>query len=267
MIGAHEPHPSGCPACRDRQQRLAALEAEVQRLRAALGGQTAAAPAPPRGFQPVRRDGPHPLAGPHRACREQPSAQTGQPGTSAIVVPPESAEQTPPPPSAESQPAPEPLPTNYNGTISGVVFTPLVRWGDARGWLMELFRQDELAAVHHPQMGYVSETRPGVVRGPHEHVEQTDLFVFAGPGKFRLYLWDARAGSPTHGRYVVVELGEHCPCAVLVPPGVVHAYKNIGAGPGWVFNLPNRLYRGEGRRQAVDEIRHEDRPDSPYRVA
>lgn len=116
-------------------------------------------------------------------------------------------------------------------------------------------------------MGYVSETRPGVVRGPHEHVEQTDLFVFAGPGEFRLYLWDARRCSVTHGRYIAVELGERHPCAVLVPPGVVHAYKNIGSGPGWVFNLPNRLYGGEGRRHAVDEIRHENHPDSPYRVA
>ncbi len=52
--------------------------------------------------------------------------------------------------------------------------------------------------------------------------------------------------------------------AVLIPPGVVHAYKNVGDAPGWVINCPNRLYAGEGRKQAVDEIRHEDDPESTY---
>jgi dTDP-4-dehydrorhamnose 3,5-epimerase len=46
----------------------------------------------------------------------------------------------------------------------------------------------------------------------------------------------------------------------------VHAYKNTGNVPGWVFNAANRLYRGEGRGGPVDEIRHEDRPDSPYLI-
>ena len=51
---------------------------------------------------------------------------------------------------------------------------------------------------------------------------------------------------------------------VIVPPGVVHAYKNVGPVPGWVFNGPNRLFAGRGRREPIDEIRHEDRPDSPF---
>jgi dTDP-4-dehydrorhamnose 3,5-epimerase len=36
--------------------------------------------------------------------------------------------------------------------------------------------------------------------------------------------------------------------------------------PGWVFNAPNQLYAGWKRSQTVDEIRHENRPDSPFRV-
>ncbi|MGH7139444.1 MAG: hypothetical protein ACREHD_27175, partial [Pirellulales bacterium] len=52
--------------------------------------------------------------------------------------------------------------------------------------------------------------------------------------------------------------------AVIIPPGVVHAYKNVSDVPGWVFNCPNRLYAGEGRQQPVDEIRHEDAPGSSY---
>jgi dTDP-4-dehydrorhamnose 3,5-epimerase len=149
--------------------------------------------------------------------------------------------------------------------IEGVIFRPLGRFEDDRGWLVELFRHDELAPEVHPQMAYVSMTLPGVCRGPHEHVDQTDYFAFMGPGDFMLFLWDHRPHSPTFGRHVRVRVGESNRQAVVIPPGVVHAYKNIGPVPGWVFNGPNRLYKGAGRREPVDEIRHEDDPNSPFR--
>ena len=113
-------------------------------------------------------------------------------------------------------------------------------------------------------MAYVSQTLPGMARGPHEHAEQSDCFGFFGPGEFTLYLWDARADSATRGRRMKMVVGERNPVRLTVPPGVVHAYKNTGDVPAWVFNAPNRLYAGEGKRSPVDEIRHEDRPDSPY---
>ena len=50
----------------------------------------------------------------------------------------------------------------------------------------------------------------------------------------------------------------------MIPPGVVHAYKNIGATPGLVFNCPDRLYAGEGSKEPVDEIRHEESDGSPF---
>jgi dTDP-4-dehydrorhamnose 3,5-epimerase len=158
-------------------------------------------------------------------------------------------------------------PTGYvDGPIEGVVFRPLVAHRDHRGWLMELYRQDELPAQQHPVMAYLSETLPGVARGPHEHVEQTDYFAFVGPGEFLLYLWDARPQSPTLGHRIRAAVGQSNRQCVLVPPGVVHAYKNVGPSPATVFNAPSRLYAGFGRREPVDEIRHEDRPDSPYRL-
>jgi dTDP-4-dehydrorhamnose 3,5-epimerase len=33
-----------------------------------------------------------------------------------------------------------------------------------------------------------------------------------------------------------------------------------------VFNCANQLYKGEGRKEPVDEIRHESRPDSPFQM-
>jgi dTDP-4-dehydrorhamnose 3,5-epimerase len=150
------------------------------------------------------------------------------------------------------------------GPIEGVLFKPLKQFVDARGWLIELFRDDEMNPNDQPRMGYVSETAPGVARGPHEHVEQSDYFLFVGPGDFKLYLWDARETSPTFGHRQTMVVGQSNRQAALIPPGVVHAYKNVGDSPGWVINCPNRLYAGEGRKEPVDEIRHEEEHGSPY---
>ena len=150
------------------------------------------------------------------------------------------------------------------GPIEGVVIRKFQRHSDKRGWLAELFRSDELAQGFHPSMAYVSATLPKVVRGPHEHVEQTDYFCFLGPGRFKVTLWDNREGSPSYLRRMELILGEDNPASVLVPKGVVHCYRCVSSEPGWVFNAPDRLYMGEGRRSPVDEIRHEDDPENVF---
>jgi dTDP-4-dehydrorhamnose 3,5-epimerase len=150
--------------------------------------------------------------------------------------------------------------------IEGVVIREVRRHEDDRGWLAELFRQDEVDPEFRPAMAYVSMTRPGVVRGPHEHADQADLFCFVGPSTFRIDLWDNREGSPTFKAHVQVEGGEDRPLFVIVPKGVVHAYTNVGSRDGLVFNSPNRLYAGWRRQEPVDEIRHESDPASPFRV-
>ena len=151
-----------------------------------------------------------------------------------------------------------------DGDIDGVVIRRITRHDDSRGWLAELFRQDEILAGFMPVMGYVSVTKPGVTRGPHEHREQTDCFAFVGPGTFMLRLWDSRPGSPSNGRRMTRILGIHEPHVVIVPPGVVHAYTNICFIDAWVLNFPDALFRGAGRMEPADEIRHEDMPGSPY---
>ena len=148
--------------------------------------------------------------------------------------------------------------------IKDVIIKKLNRYSDERGWLTEIFRQDELAFT--PAMSYVSLTEPGVVRGPHEHVAQSDCFVFLGPGNFRLYLWDRRAASSTNGEAVEIEVGASNPTLVIVPPGVVHGYKCISDVPALSINLPDKLYKGEGKKEEIDEIRWESDPSSPYKI-
>ncbi len=150
--------------------------------------------------------------------------------------------------------------------IEGVVVRELPMHTDDRGWLAELFRLDELTEDLVPRMAYVSSTLPALGRGPHEHRRQTDVFCFIGTSGFKIYLWDDRDGSETCGEKAVIHAPEARVTLVVVPPGVVHAYKNVGEKPGLVFNAPNRLYRGEGRNEEVDEIRHEDEPGSKYQL-
>lgn len=154
------------------------------------------------------------------------------------------------------------------GPIEGVIVRDLTRHDDHRGWLAEVFRDDEIAPAHRPVMSYVSVTRPGVARGPHEHRDQTDLFCFVGPGTFRVYLWDNRETSPTYDHRMVLEAGEAARRVVIIPPGVVHAYKVVSKEDGLVINLPNRLYAGHGKREPVDEIRWEEETekDTPFKL-
>ena len=54
-----------------------------------------------------------------------------------------------------------------------------------RGYLFETFREDTLPDRFKPVMNYVPFTKPGIARGPHEHLKQVDVFCFIGPGSFR----------------------------------------------------------------------------------
>ena len=154
-----------------------------------------------------------------------------------------------------------------NGLIKGVIVYPIWKFADDRGWLAELFRHDEIAEEFHPRMAYISMTEPNVQRGPHEHVEQADLFCFIGPSNFKLRMWDNRPDSPTYRYMMTMNAGIDDPKGVIIPKGVVHAYKNLSSTEtGMVINCPNRLYMGPGKHEKVDEIRHEDDPETPFVV-
>ena len=151
-----------------------------------------------------------------------------------------------------------------SGNIHDVIIKSLNKYHDDRGWLMELFRHDELKKEFYPVMTYISKTKPGIARGPHEHADQADYFCFFGPSNFKIYLWDSRKDSQTVNKKMTVMGGEENPISMIIPKGVVHAYKNVGDIDGIVFNAPNRLYAGENKKEEIDEIRHEDKTDSIY---
>lgn len=151
--------------------------------------------------------------------------------------------------------------------IDGVIIQKLVKHVDERGYLTETMRMDELPEGLNPTMSYVSYTEPGVSRGPHEHVEQTDIFSFLGPGNFKIKLWDNREKSDTYGNYMLLYGGEDNPITLIIPPGIIHGYKNVSkTARGMVINYPDKLFMGWGKKDAVDEIRHEDEANSPFNM-
>lgn len=160
------------------------------------------------------------------------------------------------------------MPTHWiKGPIEGVIIKNLIKRFDERGFLCETFRSDEIPTTLKPAMSYVSLTKPGVTRGPHEHLAQTDIFAFTGPGDFKLKLWDNRTESSTYQNWMEIYAGQENLLLVIIPPGVVHGYKNISTiEQSMVINYPDRLYMGTDKKEAVDEIRHEDDPASPFQM-
>jgi dTDP-4-dehydrorhamnose 3,5-epimerase len=150
------------------------------------------------------------------------------------------------------------------GKINGVLIRQLDKHIDNRGYLIETFRLDQLPDDIQPEMSYISYTKPGIARGPHEHREQTDIFCFIGPGTFRIKLWDNRKNSNTYGNSMEIIGGENNMITMIVPPGVVHGYQNISDKDGMVLNYPDKLYKGQDKKENVDEIRHEDEKDEFY---
>ena len=124
------------------------------------------------------------------------------------------------------------------GTIDGIHVHPLTKHVDERGFLVETIRSDSLPDGLSPVMSYVSYTEPLTGRGPHEHERQTDIFAFLGPGNFKIYLWDNRQGSPTFSKRMVLYAGADSPKLVIVPPGVVHAYRNISKAERTPVKVP-----------------------------
>jgi len=110
-------------------------------------------------------------------------------------------------------------------------------------------------------MMYMSFVPAGEQRGPHMHRDQTDYFIFAGDGMFDIFLWES--GKPDEHRKFC--FGQHNPHLLIVPPGIVHAYRNVAKVMGLVINLPNRLYKGFDKQEVEDIIRYEDNPEPLYK--
>ena len=135
--------------------------------------------------------------------------------------------------------------------IEGVSIKPLALWPDDRGWFLEVARmgQGDVAGFHSATTQVSSAlSYPGTIKAFHFHQHQTDYWVPVA-GMFQVALVDLRNDSPTWGVKNTLYVGSLRPWSVTVPPGVGHGYKVIGADPGVLVYITNRLYdpADEGR--------------------
>jgi len=135
--------------------------------------------------------------------------------------------------------------------IAGVRVQPYPIYPDDRGYFLEIQRIGcGLVARFPAETTQISAALnyPGTIKAFHFHLHQTDCWSTV-TGLLQVALADLRVGSPTFGKRNTLYIGALRPWHVLVPPGVAHGYKVIGADPAMLVYLTDRFYnpKDEGR--------------------
>lgn len=126
----------------------------------------------------------------------------------------------------------------------GVVVRELVTHVDERGTVCELY--DERWAVHPDPVvfAYMFTIRPGLAKGWGMHREHEDRYLFLS-GELEVVLYDGREASPTTGLESRIFLSDYNRALLVIPRGVWHAERNIGAADAVAVNLPTIPYDHE----------------------
>lgn len=146
--------------------------------------------------------------------------------------------------------------------IAGVRIAPLALWPDDRGYFLEVQRFGQgLAAEFSARSTQVSAAvnYAGTIKGFHYHRHQTDCWTPVS-GLLQVVLVDLREGSATFGARNTIYAGALRPWQILIPPGVGHGYKVVGAEPAMLVYLTDRFYdpSDEGRIPYDDPHIHYD---------
>jgi len=112
------------------------------------------------------------------------------------------------------------------------------------GHLTEAFRMDWRVTDTPVVQVNVTVTFPGRTRGWGIHQFTIDR-LFAATGSLCIVCYDGRHDSPTFGCVNEFMLGERNQGLVVIPPGVYHGWKNIGADEAAIISMPSRLYEYE----------------------
>jgi len=133
---------------------------------------------------------------------------------------------------------------DHPGLIRGVRVESFAVWPDDRGHFLEVLRVGEGLAADFPfattQIS-AAATFPGVVKAFHYHLHQFDCWTVAS-GRLQVGLIDLRKTSPTFGARNTLYIGDLRPWRVLIPPGVAHGYKVLGAEPAVLVYATSRFY-------------------------
>jgi dTDP-4-dehydrorhamnose 3,5-epimerase len=137
------------------------------------------------------------------------------------------------------------------GLIAGVRLQAQALWPDDRGYFLEIQRVGHGLVAGFPaastQISAVFNY-PNTIKAFHYHWEHTDCWTPA-TGLLQVALVDLRPASPTFGLRNTMFVGAMRPWHILIPPGVAHGYKVIGAECAVMIYLTDRFYdpKDEGR--------------------
>jgi dTDP-4-dehydrorhamnose 3,5-epimerase len=142
----------------------------------------------------------------------------------------------------------------------GTELRDIVTPTDDRGTVFELLDDRTRLAGAPIVFSYCFTIRPGVIKGWGLHERHEDRYALMF-GELEVVLYDEREDSPTRGLVSKVVLSEHRRQALVIPRGVWHADRNIGARDAVVVNFPTISYD----RDAPDKLRLPlDSPRIPY---
>lgn len=114
--------------------------------------------------------------------------------------------------------------------LSGVVILEPRRFGDDRGHFFESFNARTFASLTGAEVEFVQDnhswSRAGVLRGLHYQLPRAQgKLVRAVSGRVLDVAVDLRAGSPTLGRWVSVELSAENRRQLWIPSGFAHGFQ------------------------------------------
>jgi dTDP-4-dehydrorhamnose 3,5-epimerase len=129
--------------------------------------------------------------------------------------------------------------------IDGVQYRPARAVSHHHGHLTEVFRADWGFTEAPIVQVNLTTTFPGRIRGWGIHRLTVDR-LFGATGSLCIVCYDGRRGSPTFGCVNEFMLGERNQGLIVIPPGVYHGWKNIGADEATIVSMPSALYDHDG---------------------
>ena len=119
-------------------------------------------------------------------------------------------------------------------------------FGDQRGFFLETFQDARYAShgIHGPFVqDNFSRSARGVVRGLHlQNPKLQGKLVMVLRGRILDVAVDVRAGSPTFGRHVAVELSDENHRQIWVPRGFAHGFAVLSESADFLYKCDD-LYR------------------------
>ena len=126
----------------------------------------------------------------------------------------------------------------------GMVVRDLITHVDERGSVCELFDPRWGVSPDDMVFAYTFTIRPGQAKGWGLHREHEDRYAFID-GELELVFYDAREDSATAGEQSRLFLSHLHRKLLIIPRGVWHAERNVGAVDVRVVNFPSIQYDHE----------------------